>query len=174
MFCLIALKIWWPSPCFPKWLSMPRVSWYRMWVIGALPPVVWGHGCHPPHARTLTSRCRPPQPLPLSPGTPVLPPPNGFRTKLFMKAREEKERGGEGRAGLKLYFALSVRKHDREIFIHMEFTLNIWGPIRNKWNGNRLQYSCLESHMDRGAWWAAVHRVAESQTRLKWLSTRNN
>ena len=37
-------------------------------------------------------------------------------------------------------------------------------------NGNPLQYSCLENPVDRGAWWAAVHRVAQSQTRLKWLS----
>ena len=29
-----------------------------------------------------------------------------------------------------------------------------------------LQYSCLENHMDGGAWWAAVHRVTKSQTRL--------
>ena len=28
--------------------------------------------------------------------------------------------------------------------------------------GNPLQYSCLESPMDRGAWWATVHRVAKS------------
>ena len=27
-------------------------------------------------------------------------------------------------------------------------------------NGNPLQYSCLENHMDRGAWWATVHGVA--------------
>ena len=33
-------------------------------------------------------------------------------------------------------------------------------------NGNALQYSCLKSPMDRGAWWAAVHGIAESQTRL--------
>ena len=33
-------------------------------------------------------------------------------------------------------------------------------------NGTPLQYSCLESPMDRGAWWAAVHGVAKSQTRL--------
>ena len=33
-------------------------------------------------------------------------------------------------------------------------------------NGNPLQYSCLENPMDRGAWWAAVHGVAESRTRL--------
>ena len=31
-------------------------------------------------------------------------------------------------------------------------------------NGNSLQFSCLEDHMDRGAWWAAVHGVAKSQT----------
>jgi len=33
-------------------------------------------------------------------------------------------------------------------------------------NGNPLQYSCLENSMDRGAWWATVHGVAEGQTRL--------
>ena len=38
------------------------------------------------------------------------------------------------------------------------------------WNGNPLQYSCLENPVDRGAWWAAVHGVAQSRTRLKRLS----
>ena len=33
-------------------------------------------------------------------------------------------------------------------------------------NGNPLQYSCLENSMDRGAWWATVHGVAKSWTRL--------
>ena len=33
-------------------------------------------------------------------------------------------------------------------------------------NGTPLQYSCLENPMDGGAWWAAVHRVANSRTRL--------
>ena len=32
--------------------------------------------------------------------------------------------------------------------------------------GDPLQYSCLETLMDRGAWWAAVRGVAKSQTRL--------
>ena len=31
-------------------------------------------------------------------------------------------------------------------------------------NGSPLQYSCLENHMDRGAWWAAVHGVTKSRT----------
>ena len=30
--------------------------------------------------------------------------------------------------------------------------------------GNRLQYSCLENPIDRGAWWAAEHRIAELDT----------
>ena len=30
--------------------------------------------------------------------------------------------------------------------------------------GNRLQYSCLENLRDKGAWWATVHRVTESDT----------
>ena len=34
-------------------------------------------------------------------------------------------------------------------------------------NGNQLQYSCLENPMDRGAWWATVHEVAKSRTRLR-------
>ena len=34
-----------------------------------------------------------------------------------------------------------------------------------------LQRSCLENPRDRGAWWAAVYWVAQSQTRLKQLSS---
>ena len=37
-------------------------------------------------------------------------------------------------------------------------------------NGNQLQYSCLESSMDRGAWKATAHGIAQSWTRLKRLS----
>ena len=37
--------------------------------------------------------------------------------------------------------------------------------------GNPLQYSCLKNPMDGGAWWSAVHGVAQSQTRLKRLSS---
>ena len=36
------------------------------------------------------------------------------------------------------------------------------GKIPGEGNGNPFQYSCLENPMDRGAWWATVHRVAES------------
>ena len=38
--------------------------------------------------------------------------------------------------------------------------------LRGEGNGTPLQYSCLENPMDGGAWWAAVHGVARSRTRL--------
>ena len=40
------------------------------------------------------------------------------------------------------------------------------GLLFREGNGNPLQYSCLESPMDGGAWWAAVHGVLKSRTRL--------
>ena len=40
------------------------------------------------------------------------------------------------------------------------------GRFPGEGNGNLPQYSCLENSMDRGAWWATVHGVAKSQTRL--------
>ena len=40
-------------------------------------------------------------------------------------------------------------------------------------NGNPLQSSCLENLRDRGAWWAAICGVAQSQTQLKWLNSRS-
>ena len=41
-------------------------------------------------------------------------------------------------------------------------------------NGNSLQYSCLENSVDRGAWWTAVHGVAQSQARLKQFGTHTH
>ena len=39
-------------------------------------------------------------------------------------------------------------------------------PSPGEGNGNPLQCSCLENHMEGGAWWATVHGVAKSQTGL--------
>ena len=50
--------------------------------------------------------------------------------------------------------------------LHFHFSLLCIGDG----NGNPLQCSCLENPRDRVAWWAAVYRVAQSRTRLKWLS----
>ena len=40
------------------------------------------------------------------------------------------------------------------------------GRSSGEGNGNPLQYSCLENSMNGGAWWATVHGVTKSQTRL--------
>ena len=50
----------------------------------------------------------------------------------------------------------------RSFFFFLYFLKKLLG----EGNGTPLQYSCLENSMDRGAWWAAVHGVAKSQTRL--------
>ena len=51
----------------------------------------------------------------------------------------------------------------------IRLVLAIWGYVKGVFregDGTPLQYSCLESPMDGGAWQAAVHRVAKSQTLL--------
>ena len=45
-----------------------------------------------------------------------------------------------------------------------------WKILPGEGNSNPLQYSCLENSMDRGAWRAAVHGFAKSQT---WLSNQH-
>ena len=54
--------------------------------------------------------------------------------------------------------------------LHFHFSLSCIG----EGNGNPLQCSCLENPRDGGAWWATVYGVAQSQTRLKWLSTSSS
>ena len=52
------------------------------------------------------------------------------------------------------------------------FGFDPWvGKIPGGGHSYPLQYSCLENPMDREAWWPTVHRVAQSQTWLKRLST---
>ena len=51
--------------------------------------------------------------------------------------------------------------------LHFHFSLSWIG----EGNGNPLQCSCLENPRDGGIWWASVYGVAQSQTRLKRLSS---
>ena len=46
--------------------------------------------------------------------------------------------------------------------------------VMGEGNGSPLQRSCLESRRDGGAWWAAVHGVAQSRTRLKRLRSSSS
>ena len=62
-----------------------------------------------------------------------------------------------------------------EVLVLCSFLRTRQNPLQFGWevlihtgegNGTPLQYSCLENPMDGGAWWAAVHGVTKSQTRL--------
>ena len=59
-----------------------------------------------------------------------------------------------------------VAKTRTRLWLHFHFSLSCIG----EGNGNPLQCSCLENPRDRGASWAAVYGVAQSQTGLKRLS----
>ena len=59
---------------------------------------------------------------------------------------------------------------DTTEWLHFHFSLSCIG----EGNGNPLQCTCLENPRDGGAWWAAVYGVAQSQTRLKWLSSSSS
>ena len=66
------------------------------------------------------------------------------------------------------------RKHTYGVSDGKESTCNAGDPgsipgsgrALGEGNGNPLQYSCLENPMDRGEWWAIVHSVTKSRTRL--------
>ena len=55
-------------------------------------------------------------------------------------------------------------------WLHFHFSLSCSG----EGNGTPLQCSCLENPRDGGAWWAAISGVAQSRTRLKWLSSSSS
>ena len=54
--------------------------------------------------------------------------------------------------------------------LHFHFSLSCIG----EGNGNPLQCSCLKNPRDGGAWWTAIYGVAQSQTRLKRLSSSSS
>ena len=60
-----------------------------------------------------------------------------------------------------------TKESDMTERLHFHFSLSCTG----EGNGNPLQCSCLGNPRDGGAWWAAVYGVAQSQTRLKQLSS---
>ena len=72
---------------------------------------------------------------------------------------------------LKSYSQLVLPNHlltfccDAVVAKYLFFTVS--AACNTEGNGTPLQYSCLENPMDGGAWWAAVHGVARSRTRLR-------
>ena len=75
-----------------------------------------------------------------------------------------------GQRGLEGYSPWGRWGSDATERLHFPFPLSCIGEE----NGNPLQCSCLENPRDWGAWWAAVYGVAQSWTRLKWLSSSSS
>ena len=84
-----------------------------------------------------------------------------------------------------MFFFFKAYSSCHWIIVHLPSSDLFWAPsskvklgntcLAHTWelsvgDGTPLQYSCLENPMDGGAWWAAVHGVAESRTRLSDLS----
>ena len=66
--------------------------------------------------------------------------------------------------------SMGHKESDTTEWLHFHFSLSCIGEE----NGNPLQCSCLENPRDGGAWWAAISGVAQSQTRLKLLSSSSS
>ena len=79
----------------------------------------------------------------------------------------EKSHGRRNLVGCSLWGREELDTTER---LHFHFSLSCIG----EGNGNPLQCSCLENSRDGGAWWAAVHGVAQSWTWLKWLSSSSS
>ena len=66
--------------------------------------------------------------------------------------------------------SMGLQRVGQTEWLHFHFSLSHIG----KGNVNTLQCSCLENPRDRGAWWAAIYGVAQSQTRLNRLSSSSS
>ena len=69
-----------------------------------------------------------------------------------------------------VYRGHDARRHlalSASLLEQLRLAINTYKITQNQeGNGTPLQYSCLENPMDGGAWWATVHGVAKSRTRL--------
>ena len=93
---------------------------------------------------------------------------SGNRNSMWGGLKQEKSTGLVlGQRGHELAGAGTGRLSLWKAREYIPFSLSCTG----EGNGNPLQYSFLENPGDREAWWVAVYGVAQSQTRLKWLSS---
>ena len=89
-----------------------------------------------------------------------------FHHQLNEHEFEQTPRDSEGQGSLVCCSPWGRKESDMTERLHFHYSLSCIG----EGNGNPLQCSCLENRMDGGAWWATVHGVEKSLTRLKQLS----
>ena len=92
----------------------------------------------------------------------------GNGTPLQYSCLENPMDGGAWKAAVHGVAEGWTRLSDFTFTFHFHFSLSCIG----EGNGNPLQCSCLENPRDGGPWWATIYGVAQSRTRLKWLSSR--
>ena len=86
------------------------------------------------------------------------------RSQVLLPGKSHGQRSLVGRS------PWGCQESDTTEWLHFHFSLSCVG----EGNGNPLQCSCLENPRDGGAWWAAVYGIAQSRTRLKWLSSSSS
>ena len=99
----------------------------------------------------------------------IIPPPPNWRrqwhpTPVLLPGKSHGWRSLEGYSPWGRWGSDTIER------LHFHFSLACIG----EGNGNPLQCSCLENPRDVGAWWAGVYGVAQSRTRLKWLSSSSS
>ena len=94
----------------------------------------------------------------------------GWHHRLNGHELEQALGNGEGQGSLASCSPWGYKESDTTEWLHFHFSLSCIG----EGNGNPLQCSCLENPRDGGAWCAAIYGVAQSQTRLKWLSSSSS
>ena len=92
------------------------------------------------------------------------------RTKLSttITTTWTKVHNGASRVALGVKNLPASAEDTRDVVLNPE-----WGRSLGEGNGNPCQYPCLENPMDRGAWWATVHRGHKESDMIEWLSTHN-
>ena len=91
-------------------------------------------------------------------------------TGLSLTHQASSETGNVSKVEMPLLVIVSIAAFSRDMAakvysIKLSSILIFSTTLLREENGNPLQYSCLENPMDRGAWQAAVYRVAKSRTR---------
>ena len=124
---------------------------------------------------------------------------SGFTVTGWHPKKDEKEKKKEKRNGSDSWGDLSYQR-DKLVYVSISLyllrSMHLWASTVAQWERIRqqcgrcrrhrynpwvrkiawrkmwkpLQYHCLENPMDRGAWWAMVHRIAKSLAQLNWLS----